>query len=86
MIIIKLFIDNKADLNMQNDYGNTALMMLCTHDDNEHLKLAIKLFIDNGVILELINNENKNFLDFITNPNLKKEILEYIDTYTYVYK
>ncbi|MGD6870919.1 ankyrin repeat domain-containing protein [Sutcliffiella horikoshii] len=57
-----------ADLNVQNDNGNTALMFACSLsgyllDGDEELIHSINLLINHGAKVELSNHEGKTALD-----------------------
>jgi ankyrin repeat protein len=54
--IIKLLIDNGADVNIKDDNGNTSLIDACQHIYNQNPEL-IKLLIKNGAD---VNNRNKH--------------------------
>ena len=62
--LIKLFIDNGADINHTIDYGDNALIIYCYYVGINVKYDIIKLFLENSIDWKLLNN-NFMFLDKI---------------------
>ena len=69
---LELFIKSGADLNIQTDYGQTALHWASIHGHKEITKLLIKT---GGVDLNIQNNFNETALHYAS-MNGHKEIVE----------
>ena len=77
---IKCFLDNGANVNMQNNKGQTALHEP-THDIDK-----VKLLLEHGVDVNVKDNDGKTPLDIqmtLSNPN--KEIVRLLKEYTTKY-
>jgi hypothetical protein len=71
----KILIKYNADINLQSNDGNSALHFAAI---NRNLKLVC-LLIDSGADWNLLNINNKDFLDNLSDPNLI--IQKYPDKY-----
>ena len=61
--LIKLFIDNGANINERINFGDNALILYCIYNTNKKLNMKIiELFISNDINWDLIN-DNDMFLD-----------------------
>lgn len=72
--IIKLLLENGADPNIQNKYGETSLITACHHYCYENMKLLLEYDADPNIR----DNYNRNTLmtlDFFSNNNSKIEKL-----------
>jgi len=61
-LMIKYLLKNGADVNLQNNNGNTASILVNTYYD-------IEILIDNGADLFIKNNQGKNTLDYLEDDN-----------------
>jgi len=64
---IKLLINNRCNLDMQNNEGNSALMLACKHGDTD----TMKLLIDSGCDINLQNNYGQSVL-MLTAGSIRK--------------
>jgi len=59
--IIEYLIESGADLNLQNNQGNTALIQ-AAKGNKMHI---VNLLLKNGADITIFNNENKTFFDYL---------------------
>ena len=66
--IIKILIENGADINIQNKNGTSALIFACENNNFD----MVKFLIDNNVDINSINKNGKSAIDITNNPEIKK--------------
>ena len=54
--IVKLLLENGADLNLKDVYGNTALMLSCINSNTSSNIETVKLLLENGADINLKND------------------------------
>ena len=73
--IAKLLIENGPNVNLQDKYGFTALMLYCINGSND----LVKLLIENGANVNLKNTDGWTALMCLMVLNNKKNLLELIE-------
>lgn len=79
---VKNLLEFRADPNIQDNYGNTTLIIISMFDsyNNKVKENTIKLLIDYGSKIDIVNNRNKTVFDFVSDP-LKTKIIEWRSSY-----
>ena len=72
-MMAKALIDASADLNLQNEWGNSALQDASSKNHREMAKILLKAGIDS----ELKNNKNKSALDVATTLEMREVFLRH---------
>jgi len=73
-------IDAHADLNIKNDDGETALIMISSYTDKKAFKI-IENLIESGADWNISDNYNNTFLMHLQPAYMKKIIEKYPDKY-----
>lgn len=75
---VQMFLDAKADVNLANDAGHTALMFMATRrTHNAESGEVIRMLIEAGARLEITDREGRTALQMAEdNPALKRFVLE----------
>ena len=61
--MVKLLVENGADINAKNHYSKTALMIASEYNDIE----TVKYLVENGADVNAKNEDGKTAIDFIGN-------------------
>ena len=62
---IKFFLDNKININAQDNYGLTALMIICKCISREYIKDLLKLLLGNGANPNIKDKCGKTVLNYL---------------------
>jgi ankyrin repeat protein len=81
--IIRLFIENRIDINCRTNYGDNALTELCYSYKKENLIDIIRILIEKGIDINCKNEDGDNALTTLS-KNYKNENL--IDVITLLIK
>ena len=73
--IIKMLVNAGADINIQNDDGETSLILAASYHAPHVNLYVIRALIDGGSDWSIKDNKNKDFLDYLNKMN-KKIIIE----------
>lgn len=73
--IIHCLIDNGADVNIQNNDGDTVLMLVSKNDINLDM---IKYLIEHGAYIHLQNNNNESAFTILSKQTNNIELMQYI--------
>lgn len=77
--IVKLFIDNKTNINHCNSKGWNVLLILCQHYKNENLFEIVQLLIKNGIDINQTNNNGNNALNFLAGGYEKENLIDIVE-------
>jgi ankyrin repeat protein len=81
--IVKTLIENGANVNCKSNYGNTPLIRASYYG---HLEI-VKTLIEIGVDWNIKNDDNGDFVDYLSKKNKKIIIREYPEQYKeYLFK
>lgn len=75
--VVKLLIDANADLNIQDDYGRTPLIMCADYNIID----ICYLLIEAGAEWNITNDNNKTFIDLLSIRNRKHIVDRYPEMY-----
>nr|WBF70318.1 hypothetical protein [Megavirus caiporensis] len=70
--IVTYLLDNGANINHQDKYGMTSLMMVCEMSINDSKYDMVKLLLDRGACISIYNKHGSTIFDLIKGKNNNK--------------